>query len=642
MIIINYDKARGCENPPYFLSAYAVAVKNGFVGTEEEWLQSLKGPAGAGFEIAGAFDTLEELAAAVPEPVQGPAYVVGDLVYGWSDLQEAWIPVEVKGPQGDTGPKGETGPQGPQGLQGPQGVQGPQGPEGPEGPQGIRGLQGETGQQGPKGDTGATGPQGPKGDTGETGPQGPKGDTGDTGPTGPEGPKGDKGDPFTYADFTEEQLAALTGPQGPKGDTGDMGPQGPKGDPGDTGPQGPKGDTGEQGPQGIQGVQGETGPQGPKGDTGSGFAVLGYFANEEALASAVPAPDPGDAYGVGTGDPYDIYIWDGVNLQWVNNGPLQGAKGDPGTAATVTVGTVTTGEPGTEASVTNSGTTSAAVLNFTIPQGAQGIQGPQGEQGIQGPQGEQGIQGPKGETGPQGETGPTGATGPQGETGPQGPTGPAGGYYTPAVDASGNLTWTASETGMPALQGTNIKGPQGDQGPRGETGDTGPQGPAGADGATGPQGPQGEPGESPYDVAAAQGYTGTEAEFYAALVSLKDAPFVKQTNGTASWLTVEDWIDINNVEMLAVPNGNFTVELQNSSGYIDIHDAFGAAITINTGAIGFMSTSFDFMTLDGGYTFYGGPDGIVLRGLKTPTQPTDAATKEYVDNAIGTALEASY
>lgn len=32
------------------------------------------------------------------------------------------------------------------------------------------------------------------------------------------GPKGDKGNPFTYSDFTEEQLEALTGPKGDKGD----------------------------------------------------------------------------------------------------------------------------------------------------------------------------------------------------------------------------------------------------------------------------------------------------------------------------------------------------------------------------------------------------------------------------------------
>lgn len=45
---------------------------------------------------------------------------------------------------------------------------------------------------------------------------------------GEQGPKGDKGDPFTYDDFTAEQLAALKGEKGEKGDTGE---QGPKGDP---------------------------------------------------------------------------------------------------------------------------------------------------------------------------------------------------------------------------------------------------------------------------------------------------------------------------------------------------------------------------------------------------------------------------
>lgn len=47
-----------------------------------------------------------------------------------------------------------------------------------------------------------------------------------------------------------------------------------------------------------------------------------------------------------------------------------GAKGDPGEAATVQVGTTTTGEPGTQASVENVGTSSAAILNFKIPRGA--------------------------------------------------------------------------------------------------------------------------------------------------------------------------------------------------------------------------------------------------------------------------------
>lgn len=35
------------NNPPYYLSAYGLAVKHGFKGTEEEYLASLKGETGA-------------------------------------------------------------------------------------------------------------------------------------------------------------------------------------------------------------------------------------------------------------------------------------------------------------------------------------------------------------------------------------------------------------------------------------------------------------------------------------------------------------------------------------------------------------------------------------------------------------------
>lgn len=50
----------------------------------------------------------------------------------------------------------------------------------------------------------------------------------------------------------------------------------------------------------------------------------------------------------------------------------QGPTGATGTAATIAVGTVTTGAPGSSATVTNAGTSSAAVFNFAIPQGATG------------------------------------------------------------------------------------------------------------------------------------------------------------------------------------------------------------------------------------------------------------------------------
>ena len=55
---------------------------------------------------------------------------------------------------------------------------------------------------------------------------------------------------------------------------------------------------------------------------GRGLTILGYFATTAGL-SGVTNPQRGDAYGVGAAAPYDVYIWDGVNSAWVNNGPLK-------------------------------------------------------------------------------------------------------------------------------------------------------------------------------------------------------------------------------------------------------------------------------------------------------------------------------
>ena len=200
------------------------------------------------------------------------------------------------------------------------------------------------GPQGPKGETGA------RGEKGDTGAQGPKGETGAQGPKGETGARGETGE---------------TGPQGPKGETGAQGPQG------ETGERGPKGDPGERGPKG------ETGAQGPKGETGAGFLVRGYYETVSALEASVQTPAAGEAYGVGASEPYDIYIFDGVTESWVNNGPLQGAKGDKG------------------------------------DKGETGAQGPKGDPGADGAKGETGAQGPKGETG---QTGPEGPQGPAGKT----------------------------------------------------------------------------------------------------------------------------------------------------------------------------------------------------------------------------------
>ena len=90
----------------------------------------------------------------------------------------------------------------------------------------------------------------------------------------------------------------------------------------------------------------------------------------------------------------------------------------------ITVGTTTTGEPGTNASVVNSGTATAPILDFTIPKGEKGDKGDQGQQGEKG---EQGVQGEPGETGPEGPQGPQGEQGVQGPQGENGVGIPAGG-----------------------------------------------------------------------------------------------------------------------------------------------------------------------------------------------------------------------
>lgn len=315
--------------------------------------------------------------------------------------------VSAQGPKGDTGPAGASG------------AKGDPGPKGDPGEKGEKGDTGATGAAGAKGETGATGPAGANGRDGAPGPKG------ETGPAGPKGDTGEKGAPFTYADFTAAQLAALKGEKGDKGDKGD------------TGATGPQGEKGEPGPAGQTGAQGPAGPQGPKGETGSGFRVLGYYSTKTALDAAQKATAlAGDAYGVGAAEPYDIYIFDGVTGEFINNGPLQGAKGDKG----------------------DKGDTGA-----TGPQGEQGPAGSKGDTGDTGPRGETGPAGP---AGPKGEPGADGATGPKGEPGADGADGktPVKGvdYFTPTdvneiaaeaakkVDISGKLDETGDGSNVTA------------------------------------------------------------------------------------------------------------------------------------------------------------------------------------------------
>lgn len=68
-------------------------------------------------------------------------------------------------------------------------------------------------------------------------------------------------------------------------------------------------------------------------------------------------------------------------LNWNQQGPrgatgAKGGTGAAGTSATVSIGSVTTEAAGSQATVSNSGSGSNAVLNFGIPQGAPGANAP--------------------------------------------------------------------------------------------------------------------------------------------------------------------------------------------------------------------------------------------------------------------------
>ena len=434
------DPTSALSNIKYYLSAYAIAVKHGYKGSETQWLESLVGPQGE----------------------KGTPFTYAD-----------FTPAQLAALTGPRGPKGETGATGAKGEKGDaftytdftaEQLAALKGEKGDKGEKGATGATGATGEAGARGnrvwttfsypeDNSANGVQagdlwivpakygdlnrndlasytgtphdweyvchmeGTDGATWYNGAKPPR----EYDPDTPNGKVGDyyldtsNGDVWQWQMVTGSSgmqgaqwvgIGNIRGPQGVQGATGAQGPKGEKGDTGAQGPKGEKGDTGAAGAVGPQGPKGEKGDQGEKGATGA-------------------------------------------------TGP-QGPKGDAFTYADFTAAQLTA------------------------------LTGPQG------PKGDTGATGPQGPTGAKGETG---ATGPQGPTGPKGADGSNG--ITPTIGSNGNWYFGTNDTGKPSRGATGAQGetgPQGPQGVKGATGATGPQGEKGATGATGPQGPQGEKG----------------------------------------------------------------------------------------------------------------------------------------------------
>lgn len=187
-----------------------------------------------------------------------------------------------------------------------------------------------------------------------------------------------------------------TGAQGIKGDTGEQGPantlsigsveEGEKASAIITGESPhqllslvlPKGDPGEQG---IQGEKGDMGPKGDKGDPGNDFTVIGTVNSISELPN-IDSVKEGTSYFVGDSIPRDVYTADKVKGEWINQGPLQGPKGDVGPQGP-TGQNGSDGQNGITPHIGENGNWFLGASDTGNPsQGPQGIQGNKGKDGV--------------------------------------------------------------------------------------------------------------------------------------------------------------------------------------------------------------------------------------------------------------------
>lgn len=131
---------------------------------------------------------------------------------------------------------------------------------------------------------------------------------------GPQGKPGEKGDPFTFEDFTEEQLASLKGERGEKGEKGEDGTSATHSWDGTV--------------LTVTTASGTTSAnlKGEPGKDGTGVTILGSYATEDALKAAHPTGSAGDSYLVGG----SLYVWSETEAAWDNVGNIQGPRGEQG------------------------------------------------------------------------------------------------------------------------------------------------------------------------------------------------------------------------------------------------------------------------------------------------------------------------
>jgi hypothetical protein len=130
---------------------------------------------------------------------------------------------------------------------------------------------------------------------------------------------------------------------------------------------------------GAKGDTGDTGAAGAAGSAGLSIsaATVTLLGRLQLTLTDNSIVDAGNVSGIktaainGSGE----LILTKQDNTTINAGSVVGTKGDTGTAATIAVGSVTTGAAGSAATVANSGTASAVTLNFSIPQGAKGDTG---------------------------------------------------------------------------------------------------------------------------------------------------------------------------------------------------------------------------------------------------------------------------